>query len=88
MKWTRVDWTDSARVFFNRECKMAGNVVMSNGVSLELHKNYSGSGAAAFGGAKEWPHLTLRVAFPAGHEEQRESFAEKLRKFIDENVHA
>lgn len=40
-------------------------VLGANVAYLRIHKNYNGSGPSAFGGAKEWPHITLTVALPA-----------------------
>lgn len=32
--------------------------------TLEIHKHYNGSGPDAFGGSKEWPHLSLDINLP------------------------
>jgi hypothetical protein len=63
---------------------MAGNYACSNAVTLELHANYSGSGPDAFGGAREWPHLTLQVSFRQGDERLAEDLANKLAAQVDE----
>jgi hypothetical protein len=50
--------------------------------SIQLHKNYNGSGPTAFGGRKEWPVLTLEVAFDVGEESRRQELADVLAKAV------
>lgn len=47
---------------FYRE--MSNEFTGSNQARLETHKNYSGSGKLAFGGAQEWGFITLGIAIP------------------------
>ena len=53
--------------------------ISGSAASVNIHKNYNGSGPSAFGGAKEWPHITVRVAFPS--DTQAEHVAAVADKF-------
>jgi len=63
---------------------IANNCEYDNVAVIELHTNVNGSGDKAFGGAKSWPVLTLKVGFQAGEEELRNQLAEKLEKVTQE----
>jgi hypothetical protein len=56
----------------------------SNAHSVEIHKNYNGSGDDAFGGAREWPHVTALVGFQVGEERRALNFSKKLVALIKE----
>lgn len=55
----------------------------SNGCELREHRNYNGSGSEAFGGAKDWPVVTLHVGLPAGREDLQKELGERLRALVD-----
>lgn len=58
-----MSWTD--RIWREFYGFMGGkNHMSANAASIYIHKNYSGSGAEAFGGEKEWPVVELKAAFP------------------------
>ena len=43
----------------------------------------NGSGSKAFGGAKQWPNLTLEIGFQVGEEAYRDALAAELRKITE-----
>lgn len=62
--------------------KIGNNCKTGNAHSVEIHKNYNGSGDDAFGGAREWPHVTAKIGFQVGEERRAIDFARKLTKLI------
>lgn len=40
------------------------NKTGSNVTTIEIAKHYSGSGPTSFGGAKEWPNITVDIGIP------------------------
>lgn len=68
----------------DRERKLAGKVGndynTDNAATIDKFNSINGSGSTAFGGAKSWPSLTLRVSFQAGEEKHRNELAKMLEK--------
>jgi hypothetical protein len=67
---------------FIHEGIIAKGCSYKNAHELELRSSYNGSGESAFGGAKEWPTLTLKVAFQVGEEDLRARLAVELAKTV------
>lgn len=63
--------------------KMGRGCESSNAIEIRGHHHYNGSGPQAFGGAKQWPNVTLQVAFEEGQEELRDTFIKSLRAHIE-----
>ena len=60
--------------------------VSDNVVMIQTGYAVNGSGSMApkaFGGAKRWPMLTLRMEYPADRPELSAAFAVRLREVID-----
>lgn len=74
------------RPVLQRRAVIANNYSSPNAITIECHKNFNGSGPDHFGGAKEWPHLTIRIGFPVDSEDQRDKLAVKLAKFLDGEI--
>lgn len=49
-------------------------------IEIKVGFHYNGSGAQAFGGAKQWPHVALHMNFPTHRQDLANSFAEELQK--------
>lgn len=64
------------------EGKIGNNCETSNAHTVEIHKNYNGSGDDAFGGAREWPVVTVKVGFQVGEERRAIDFAKKVTAII------
>lgn len=88
-KWQDVSytWDKGLRQRLQRKAPMAGKGFVADGAcEIELCRHYSGSGDDAFGGADEWPHLTVQVGFPVGAEAARDALAAKIMALIDAEV--
>lgn len=78
---------DPDQPFFERRGKFAGNCTEYSGVNkIELRNHYNGSGASAFGGAKNWPVVTSKIAFVEGEYQLAADFAKDLGAFINERL--
>jgi hypothetical protein len=51
--------------------------------AIELRSNYNGSGPQEFGGASQWPCVTIRIPFCEGEYALASEFATELGEFID-----
>lgn len=51
---------------------------------IELRSHYNGSGATAFGGAKNWPVITAKIAFNQDEYALAAEFAKDLGEFVNE----
>jgi hypothetical protein len=63
-----------------------GSCRSENAITLRCNRNYNGGGRKYFGGAKEWPHLTLEVSFPVGAEAKRAALVKKIKALIDREI--
>lgn len=59
-------------------CKITGAVV------IERAESRNAGGPEAFGGAKTWPNLTIKIGFQAGHEAQRNAVANNIEYMLRE----
>lgn len=73
----RGEWTVS------RSSPGGRGMTFSDGVTIDAHHNFNGSGPTAFGGAKQWPHVTMHMSFVEGDEPRRDEFVRALQGFID-----
>jgi len=64
------------------EGKIGNDFETGNAHTVEIHKNYNGSGDDAFGGAREWPCVTAEIGFQVGEERRAIDFAKKLTELI------
>ena len=48
--------------------------------------SFNGSGADAFGGAEQWPVVSMKITFEEDDEEKALKFAKKLMAFIEKNT--
>lgn len=71
------------RESFTRKATLGNMYESSGGHTIEIHKNYNGSGPSALGGSKEWPVVTSKIAFITGQEDVAMEFAEALSAFTD-----
>lgn len=62
--------------------KIGNNCETGNAHTIEIHKNYNGSGGDAFGGADEWPVVSASIGFQVGEERRAIDFAKKLSALI------
>ena len=75
---------DLEQPIFQRKGTFAANQVHYESVhNIELRSHYNGSGPSAFGGAKQWPVVTSKVAFNEGEYQLAAEFAADLGKFVD-----
>ncbi len=82
--WDKTPYTGSLR---QRSILFAGlRNDCSGGVYIEEHYNFNGSGLDSFGGAKKWPHVTVRVALPEGRIDLRKELANRLAAEIDKFI--
>lgn len=51
---------------------------------MRLAMSQNGSGSRAFGGATEWPNITLEIGLQVGEEDYRDALAEELRKTTEQ----
>lgn len=51
--------------------------------SIELRSHYNGGGANAFGGAKRWPVIEVKVAFKQNEYALAADFAKEIGEVID-----
>jgi hypothetical protein len=65
---------------------MANNFISSNVVNIRLCRHVNGSGEGAFGGAADWPHLTVNISFQVGEERKRREFVILHQKLIEQNI--
>ena len=87
-KWKREKQSStrpSGCIVEHRETKYARDCI-GRAITIERHFNYNGSGPTAFGGAKEWPVLTICIAFEENAFKERDRIAELMKKFINENM--
>ena len=66
------------------ERKVGNNCEVSNAHTVEIHSHFNGSGDDAFGGAREWPHVTAKIGFQVGEERRAIDFARKVTELIRE----
>jgi len=59
---------------------LANNHRSGNAAQMRLGMSVNGSGKKAFGGAKQWPNLTLEIGFQVGEEAYRDALALELRR--------
>lgn len=71
----------------HRQTVYARNTV-GNAITIERHLNHNGSSCdpTAFGGAKEWPVLTVHISFEENAFGERDRIAELMKKFINDNM--
>lgn len=62
--------------------RIGNDCEVDNAHTVEIHNNYNGSGDDAFGGAREWPHVTVKVGFQVGEERRAIDFAKKVTELI------
>jgi len=76
------DWSPHSDTLYSRPGFQGGpGYLVRNAHQIrELH-HVSGSGP--LGGEKEWPHVTLDVAFPTGYEDLAAQMSRELRDFVD-----
>lgn len=81
---TREYANDLDQPIFKRKGIFAGRCTNYESVhEIELRSHYNGGGPAAFGGAKQWPVVTTKIAFNEGEYSFAAEFAEDLGRFID-----
>jgi hypothetical protein len=82
--------TDNDRKCFEVRgaAKMAGDCYVDGAVKLDAHYHYNGSGRSAFGGAKQWPNLSVEVSFKVGQEAQRDALLAKIQALIETELTA
>jgi hypothetical protein len=82
-----MDWKDceDGRIKYTRSGRYAGerNDCTNGAAEIRIKKHYNGSGLQAFGGANEWPHVTLGVSFPAGEEAMAMLLVLQLQVLVD-----
>ncbi|HTG95757.1 MAG TPA: hypothetical protein VL866_24365 [Pyrinomonadaceae bacterium] len=66
------------------EGRIGNNCKVGNAHTVEIHEHYNGSEKDAFGGAREWPHVTAKIGFQVGEERRAIDFARKLTALIRE----
>ncbi len=66
-----------------RGARTARNYYSSNGVIIEATRSINGSGPQAFGGAEEWPAVTVRISLPEGRNDLRALLVEEMKTTID-----
>jgi len=91
-KWKKVE---TAVEFRQQGCieeclvsKVGRNCLVNNAIKLKCNYHYNGSGTQAFGGAKQWPVITLEWAFQEGEETLRDVVARRLKEFVEEQKKA
>jgi hypothetical protein len=85
MKWT-LDHAEGkmyGETAWYRNCAFARGVTCPNGVELREGYRYNGSGNKFFGGASQWPVVTLHVSLPEGRLDLRRDLAQILMKGVD-----
>ena len=86
MTWAvkRVDRRRAVEHEYSRKAFIGGvGYASEQGCELHEHHQYNGSGEGCFGGAHDWPAVTLIVSFPAGREDLQTELSEKLRRLVD-----
>jgi hypothetical protein len=87
---TRLEWTaaigPSGDTEYSAPGLMANCYISGNAINLRLCRHVNGSGETAFGGASDWPHLTVNIAFQVGEERKRREFVILLQKLIEQNI--
>lgn len=59
----------------------------SETVRFDFGRRYNGSGPTAFGGAPDWPTLSIDIDFPVGQEARRLRIAARIRNVLsDEGI--
>lgn len=70
---------------FKRKGTFARNCTEFESVhDIELRSHYNGSGASAFGGARQWPVVTAKTAFNENEYSLAAEFAKDLGDFVNE----
>jgi hypothetical protein len=71
---------------YSRPGVIARAIECEDAIWIEVHKNYNGSGPEAFGGAEEWPVITLRWSFDESASSQVDELRKQLQAFVDSHM--
>ncbi len=58
----------------------------ANAHTVKTAYHFNGSSNDAFGGAEQWPVVSMEITFEEGEEEKALKFAKKLMAFIEKNT--